>query len=216
MQIAEQAVALTLREWIRRLVCWNDCDFAEVHRGARVMVLQPDEAEVRPWSADGLVPELALRRLLVAAEFVDDDAVQRDTRQLPVQLDLHRVPLTHRLLRLLLRLAQRVDRSRLVPFVRTSSVDLDLVPVMHAVPRIGGGLGHAHDHARVVAVARGLEDQAHCLIADLAACVPKQAHASLGLHHSVLDNEPARTDHLPAGQILAVEQLLGLSSEKSG
>src|SRR5688572_17135813 len=81
------------------------------------MVLQPDEAVIRTRAAHRLIPLLAIRRLLILLELVDHFAVQRDSRDGSVQLNVERVPLTGWLLRPLGYGAQRINRARRVPVV---------------------------------------------------------------------------------------------------
>src|SRR5260370_8180364 len=110
-------------------------DFLEVYGRAPVVILQPDVSGIRPRPANRLVPRFARRHFLMAdaGKLVDHLAVQPDDRLLPLERNIHGVPLARRLLIALRNFAQRVDRPGPVPLVPPAAA-LHFVAVMHRDP----------------------------------------------------------------------------------
>ncbi len=179
------------------------------------MVLQADVAAFRAGTADGLVPDLSFGHFLAFGVFVDELAIHAHAGEFAAQFDLHRVPLAARLLLAGSDFRDGIDRAGGVPVV-AAGVDLDFVAVVHAVPGIGGRLGQADDDARVGAFAVGHVHDADHGIAEGLPFVVEQAHAALGDHLALFDDEAAGAGHLPAVEVLSVEQLFPSAQQGPG
>src|SRR5262245_5516153 len=94
-------------------------NFPEVHRRARVVILQPDVAGIRTRPSRRLVPLLAHRDRLVAVKLIHLGAIELDDRLLSAESNVHRVPFARWLLTLLGHFAERIEGSSGVPLVAT-------------------------------------------------------------------------------------------------
>src|SRR5688572_4657669 len=111
-------------------------------------------------------------------------------------MDLHRVPLTGRLLCSLGNLAQRIDGPGAMPLV-TRSIDLNLVAVVYAIPWVRWRLGETHNNAGIVGGVRSFEYNAKSRVSKLLTLVIEQAHPAFRLQEPILNHETPGADHLP-------------------
>ena len=87
-------------------------------------------------------------------------------------------------------------------------IDLHLEAVMHRHPLLTRLEGNAYEHTGIVILVAHLVDDVNHTVPDLAARPIEQAHAAMGADEAIFHRVPSRPHVLPAGQVLAVEQLL--------
>ena len=96
-------------------------------------------------------------------------------------------------------------------------IDLNFVAVMDAVPGIAGLFGHADVEARIgPLLGHRLEDDANGGVLECLVLIEEQAHAAGSLENSVLNDEIAPADLLPAGGIFAVPKFLPTGRGQQG
>src|SRR5262249_35057936 len=109
------------------------------------------------------------------------------------------------------RLGEGIERTGYVVLVFVRSfgmvVDLNFVTVVDGHPFFARLDGNADEDAGVVIEVAHFVDDAEFAMADLAAGPVGEAHAAVGLDQAVFDGNATGTDVLPAGEILAVEEL---------
>src|SRR5262249_132056 len=174
--------------------------------GDIAVILQADVARWRPR------PPLRLVVLgplgydgRVGVEVVHLAAVEGDDDFRAPEGDIQRVPFPGGLGWPRCRPGERVDGPRTVILV-VAIADLDLVAVMHGIPRVLRPVRDPHEDARIGPPAARLVDHAEDAIAELLLGVPQETHTALGADESVFEHHLARPDVLPAVEALAVEQ----------
>src|SRR5713101_5042496 len=138
-------------------------------------------------------------------EVRDLDAVEMHDCARSINCYVHRVPF-----------AKRFDRSRQcfckcvkhagARIVVGPVANFDLITSVDWHPRLGRLVRYANKDPGVGFLRGEFEDNANGGMLNLFSSVPKHAHSTLGLHHSILHDQRAWTDLLPAIEILPIKQ----------